>query len=248
MRHAGIDIGSRSIELVVLENDQVVLRRQSESGYNPVERVQTLLADVSFDNVMATGYGRGSLELAFDFPTVTEIKAYGIGAVSLNSEVRTILDIGGQDTKVISLSDKGKVLKFEMNDKCAAGTGKFLEMMASTLGYERDSFGASALQGKEGIEINSMCAVFAESEVTSLLAKGCSRADIALAIHQSVCRRAVGMIRRQNFQSPLFFAGGVANNSCMVHLLERALGERIIIPKLPQFVGAYGAAVLASLQ
>lgn len=96
MRYAGIDIGSRSIELVVLENDQVVLRRQSESGYNPVERVQTLLADVSFDNVMATGYGRGSLELAFDFPTVTEIKAYGIGAASLNSDVRTILDIGAK--------------------------------------------------------------------------------------------------------------------------------------------------------
>ena len=245
MRHAGIDIGSRSIELVVLENGQMVHNKQSDSGYNPVERVQELIADIPFDKVMVTGYGRASLEIAFDYPTVTEIKAYGTGAATLHPGVRGVLDIGGQDTKVISLNEKGKVLKFEMNDKCAAGTGKFLEMMATTLGYDQNMLGPSALEGQEGIEINSMCAVFAESEVTSLLAKGCQRADIALAIHQSVCRRAVGMIKRQDLNSPLMFAGGVANNACMVHLLRKTFGEDVIVPESPQFVGAYGAAVLA---
>ncbi len=245
MRQAGIDIGSRSIELVVLENGRVVTSRQAISGHNPVERVKELLTDITFDSMMATGYGRGIVEVAFDFPTITEIKAYGTGAAALYPGIRGVLDIGGQDTKVITLDGKGKVLKFEMNDKCAAGTGKFLEMMESTLGYEKNTMGTMAMSGKKGVEINSMCAVFAESEVTSLMAKGCDRADIALAIHQSICRRAIGMIRRQNIGFPLMFAGGVANNSCMVHLLREALGKEVIVPETPHFVGAYGAALLA---
>ncbi len=245
MRQAGIDIGSRSIELVVLENGRVVTSRQAISGHNPVERVKELLTDITFDSMMATGYGRGIVEVAFDFPTITEIKAYGTGAAALYPGIRGVLDIGGQDTKVITLDGKGKVLKFEMNDKCAAGTGKFLEMMESTLGYEKNTMGAMAMSGKKGVEINSMCAVFAESEVTSLMAKGCDRADIALAIHQSICRRAIGMIRRQNIGFPLMFAGGVANNSCMVQLLREALGKEVIVPETPHFVGAYGAALLA---
>lgn len=247
MRQAGIDIGSRSIELVVIEEGKVIVRKQAESGYNPVERVKELVADISFDKVMTTGYGRASLEVAFDYPTVTEIKAYGTGAAALHPGVRGILDIGGQDTKVISLNENGKVSKFEMNDKCAAGTGKFLEMMATTLGYQQHTLGLEALKGQEGLEINSMCAVFAESEVTSLLAKGCQRADIALAVHQSVCRRAVGMIKRQDLKTPVLFAGGVANNLCMIHLLKQTFGDDLIIPKSPQFVGAYGAAILAGL-
>lgn len=247
MKHAGIDIGSRSIELVVMENGEVITTRQTTSGHNPVERIKELIADITFDSMMATGYGRGIAEVAFDFNTITEIKAYGTGAATLYPGTRGILDIGGQDTKVITLNEKGKVMKFEMNDKCAAGTGKFLEMMESTLGYDKHTLGDSAMKGKKGVEINSMCAVFAESEVTSLMAKGCDRADIALAIHQSVCRRAIGMIRRQNISFPLMFAGGVANNTCMIHLLREALGEELIIPKTPQFVGAHGAAVLAGM-
>ncbi|WP_372645266.1 acyl-CoA dehydratase activase [Ancylomarina sp.] len=247
MKLAGIDIGSRSIELIVLEDGHVIHSKQADSGHNPLERVKGLISDISFDKIMATGYGRSIVEVAFDYQTVTEIKAYGAGATALFPGVRSVLDIGGQDTKVISINEMGKVVKFEMNDKCAAGTGKFLEMMATTLGFQLPRMGPAALEGTEGIEINSMCAVFAESEVTSLLAKGCERSDIALAIHQSVCRRAVGMIRRQNISTPLMFAGGVANNSCMIQLLQVALGENIIIPEKPQFVGAHGAAILAGL-
>ncbi len=246
MRHAGIDIGSRSIELVVLEDGRQVVARQTDSGHDPIERIKELISDVSFDKIMATGYGRSIAEVTFDFPTVTEIKAYGVGAASLYPEVRGVLDIGGQDTKVIALNENGKVLKFEMNDKCAAGTGKFLEMMARSLGYSSEGMGLSALYGQKGIEINSMCAVFAESEVTSLMAKGCHRDDIALAIHQSVCKRAITMIRRQNMIFPLMFAGGVANNKCMVHLLKESLGQDVIVPESPQFVGAHGAAILAA--
>ncbi len=135
-----------------------------------------------------------------------------------------------------------------MNDKCAAGTGKFLEMIASSLGYNTEEMSRGAMNGTKGIEINSMCAVFAESEVTSLMAKGCQRDDIALAIHQSVCRRAIAMIRRQNVVFPLMFAGGVANNKCMVQLLQEGLNQHVFVPEFPQFVGAHGAAILAGEQ
>ena len=136
MKLAGIDIGSRSIELIVLEDGKVIHSVQAESGYDPIARVKELISNISFDKIMATGYGRGIVEVALDYPTVTEIKAYGAGATALHPGTRSVLDIGGQDTKVISINENGKVVKFEMNDKCAAGTGKFLEIMATTLGYK----------------------------------------------------------------------------------------------------------------
>jgi len=139
----------------------------------------------------------------------------------------------------------GRVTKFEMNDRCAAGTGKFLEIMAKTLGYTLDEFGMKALEATMDIQISNMCTVFAESEVTSLLAKGEDRQDIALGLHRSVARRAAAMLRRVSQEEPVIFAGGVAKNSCMHQLLEHRLGKNIHVPEDPQMVGAYGAALLA---
>jgi len=161
-------------------------------------------------------------------------------------EVRTILDLGGQDSKAIAVNDTGKVIKFEMNDRCAAGTGKFLEIMAQALGYSLDQFGVEALESTRDIQISSMCTVFAESEVTSLVARGEARQDIALGIHRSVVRRAVSMLKRVSVEEPVLFAGGVALNPCMRCLLEDALGKNILVPENPQMVGAYGAALLVS--
>ena len=161
------------------------------------------------------------------------------------SEVRTILDIGGQDSKAISLNDDGKVIKFEMNDRCAAGTGKFLEIMAHALGYSLDQFGEEALKSKKDIQISSMCTVFAESEVTSLVARGEARQDIALGLYHSVVRRATSMLKKVSVKEPVLFAGGVALNPCMHRLLEQALGKDILVPENPQMVGAFGAALLA---
>ncbi len=245
MRLAGIDIGSRTIELVVLNERGIIESKQAESGFDPMTQTKELLEGVQYDRIMATGYGRHLFELSFDAPTVTEIKAYAVGARSLFPEVRTILDIGGQDSKAISVSDEGKVVKFEMNDRCAAGTGKFLEIMATTLGFSLDQFGVEALQATKDIRINSMCTVFAESEVTSLVAKGVNRRDIALGLHHSVVRRAVGMLKRVSVKEPIIFAGGVARNPCTRHLLEEVLGQKIVIPENPQMVGALGAALLA---
>jgi predicted CoA-substrate-specific enzyme activase len=244
MRCAGIDIGSRSIEVVVMEEGRTVETRQSDSGFDPLKEALKLLDGAKHDRMMATGYGRHLLEVALDAPTVTEIKAYAAGAKALFPEVRMILDIGGQDSKAIALNQDGKVLKFEMNDRCAAGTGKFLEIMARTLGFTLDEFGPEALKGEKEIQISSMCTVFAESEVTSLLAGGAGRHDIALALHHSVARRAEGMVKRVSTQQPMVFAGGVARNSCMQHLIGEALGMEILVPRNPQVVGAFGAALL----
>lgn len=246
MRFAGIDIGSRSVELVVVEEGEVVERHETLTGYDPMVGVNELLDGVRYDHIVATGYGRDLFEIEFDSATVTEIKAYARGASALHPGTSIILDIGGQDTKVIALTEKGSVKKFEMNDRCAAGTGKFLEIMARALGYELQNFGAEALKGKNEVTINSMCAVFAESEVTSLIAKGINRQDIALGIHLSVVKRALTMIHRMAPSGPMLFAGGVARNECIQHLLEEHLHHPVYTPEQPHFTGAYGAALLAS--
>ncbi len=246
MRTAGLDIGSRSIELVVVDQGEIVIKRQADSGVDPLGRIRELLADVDYERIVATGYGRSLCELTYDFPTVTEIKAYGAGCRALFPEARTLLDIGGQDTKVIVLGPTGRVMKFEMNDKCAAGTGKFLEVMARALDYPIEAFGAAALGADHSVEISSMCTVFAESEVTGQIARGEAPDAIALGLHQAIARRAFSMIQRHRQAGPVVFAGGVANNPCMVALLAEALDEPLLVPDEPAYCGALGAALIAA--
>jgi predicted CoA-substrate-specific enzyme activase len=247
MTFAGIDIGSRTIELVVVDKaGQIKARLQADTGFDPITEAKKMVNGVRFDRIMATGYGRNLFEIAFDAPTVTEIKAHAIGARAFFPESRTVLDIGGQDSKAISLFENGKVKKFEMNDRCAAGTGKFLEIMAKTLGYDIEEFGREALRTENNLNISSMCTVFAESEVTSLIAKGNNRREIARGLHASVIRRAAGMINRVSSEGDIVFTGGVAKNPCMAEFLAEKLGRKVLIPENPQFTGAFGAALLAS--
>ena len=246
MRFAGIDIGSRTIKLVVVdEAGQMKASFLADTGFDPITEAKKLLAEVGFDRIMATGYGRNLFEIAFDAPTVTEIKAHARGVRSFFPDIRTVLDIGGQDSKAISLFENGKVKKFEMNDRCAAGTGKFLEIMAKTLGYDLEAFGREALRAENDLNISSMCTVFAESEVTSLIAKGNNRREIARGLHTSVIRRAAGMINRGSSEGDIVFSGGVAKNPCMATFLADKLKREVLIPKNPQFIGALGAALLA---
>lgn len=242
MRCIGIDIGSRTIELVALEEGEIVLSRQTDTGFDPVNQTLDLLKDVEYDRIMATGYGRN----LFDVPTITEIKAYSVGARALAPDARMVLDIGGQDSKAISLNGAGKVRKFLMNDRCAAGTGKFLEVMARTLGFAIEDFGQEALKAQKDIRITSMCTVFAESEATTMVARGEDRRDIALGIHHAIVRRAVGMLKKISLKEPIVFAGGVANNPCMRQLLEETVALQTLVPPNPQMLGALGAALLAS--
>jgi predicted CoA-substrate-specific enzyme activase len=246
LRFAGIDIGSRTIELVVVDEAGEILESlEADTGFDPMAEAGRLINGAKYERILATGYGRNLFEISFDAQTVTEIKAHARGARYLFPNTLVVLDIGGQDSKAISLFENGRVKKFEMNDRCAAGTGKFLEIMARTLGYEMDAFSREALAAERGLNISSMCTVFAESEVTSLIAKGKKRKEIARGLHRSVVLRAAGMINRVSSDGDIVFTGGVAKNPCMSTLLEEKLNRKVLIPSEPHMAGALGAALLA---
>ncbi|MDA8334574.1 MAG: acyl-CoA dehydratase activase [Peptococcaceae bacterium] len=242
---AGIDIGSRTIALVVLDNAKMVRNALADTGFNPVETVREMVSSLPPGaTVTATGYGRHAARAGCARRAVTEIKAHALGVSRLYPEAGSILDIGGQDMKVILLGGNGSVEEFQMNDKCAAGTGKFLEVMAGALGYPSvEDFGRDSLLGKPGTKISSMCTVFAESEAVSMLHRGIERRDIGRALHDSVVARALGLLQRVGPKPPLAFSGGVARNPCVVKLLEEKLQERVHVPQNPQLVGALGAAL-----
>ncbi|MBU1003643.1 MAG: 3-hydroxyacyl-ACP dehydratase [Proteobacteria bacterium] len=245
---AGIDVGSRSMELVVLNGGGVAVSRRLPTTFHPRRQLALLLEGLNPERVVATGYGRelvAAAGLGVPVSTVSEIKAYAAGAHARCPEARTVLDIGGQDTKAIALTENGKVARFEMNDRCAAGTGKFLEHLASVFQIPVEEFGDYALGAAVSLPINSMCTVFAETEATSLMAGGAAPEAIARGLHASVVSRTLNMLRRVGLTEPLVFAGGVANNSCMVRLLAEALGVMPLIPEEPDMIGALGAALCA---
>ncbi len=242
----GLDVGSRSIELVLLEGGQVVRQAKLPTTFDPLAQCRRLLEGLPPARIVATGYGRKLLveNLKHRHVTaITEIQAYALGAHYLVPAARTVLDIGGQDTKAIALGEGGKVVKFEMNDRCAAGTGKFLEFMATALQVPLEEFGDFALKADRRIQINSMCTVFAESEATSLMARGEKAANIALGLHLAIVQRTLAMLRRVGVVEPVLFAGGVAHNPCVKALLEEHLGLPVIVPEQPDLVGALGAAL-----
>ena len=248
VRVLGLDIGSRTVDAVWLEgtgahNARVVESVVLDSGPEPHKTAARLAARGDHDLLVATGYGRRAAHDVLGAVAITEIKAFALGAAHLHPDVLAILDMGGQDTKAIALSAPGVVDDFEMNDRCAAGTGRFLEVMAAALGMTMDEFGQAALRAQRGLPISSMCTVFAESEVVGLLHRGEDRAGIARGLHEAIAKRAVGMLKRAGAQPPLLFAGGVARDPAMAALIAAAFGGRIVVADHPQLVGATGAAL-----
>jgi (R)-2-hydroxyacyl-CoA dehydratese activating ATPase len=248
MAVCGIDMGSRTIKVVVLDaNTKRILEfRKAETTYSPVDQCLKILNGLSTEHTVATGYGRRLIKDHVDSESITEILAHALGAGYLFPGCRSVLDIGGQDTKAISLDSSGRVAKFEMNDRCAAGTGKFLEFMATSFQIPIERFGDYALEGKPGLSINSMCTVFAESEATSLMARGHRPQDIALALHQSVVKRSLSMLKRVSVNGGLVFSGGVARNRCVIKLIEQEMKSQILVSSEPDMVGALGSALYAA--
>lgn len=245
MISAGLDVGSRTIGLVVLNGDvrePVIV----ETGVNPLKRCQELLVNRRYDRLVVTGYGRHLVASAVGGQAISEIGAYAVGARHLCPDCRMVIDVGGQDSKATLLSDKGDVMKFEMNDRCAAGTGKFLEVMAKTLEVDLEGLGDLALSATKVVHINSLCTVFAESEVVSLIARGEEPSAIALALHEAIATRIATMARRVGVKEKVVFAGGGALNKCLGRLLTEKLGVELTVPGEPQIVGALGAALIAS--
>ncbi|MHB1350655.1 MAG: 3-hydroxyacyl-ACP dehydratase [Desulfobulbus sp.] len=243
----GIDLGSRTIKVAALENGRLVDRQLSESGFDPHDQALKMIGRYTPARVVATGYGRHLALKHFADEVITEIKAHALGARFHFPECTTVVDIGGQDSKAISLGANGSVINFQMNDKCAAGTGKFLEIMAASLGFRLDEFGPAALQSEHEVAINSMCTVFAESEVISLKNHGAPPQDIARGVHLSVVNRIVAMLSRVGYGEAIVFSGGVARNPCIVGMLrERLDNVRVDSPPAPDIVGALGAALHAA--
>jgi predicted CoA-substrate-specific enzyme activase len=249
---AGIDSGSASTNVVIIDTKRNILgysvvptgAKSVESAYRALEEALMMaklrLEDISY--IVATGYGR--ISISFANLEVTEITCHARGAFFLNKDVRTIIDIGGQDSKIIKIDEDGNVVDFVMNDKCSAGTGRFLENMSRVLEIPVEKMGEESLDWKEDLEISSMCTVFAESEVISLIAKNIERRDILHAIHKSIVKRIVSFIERVDGGPRYMMTGGVAKNIGVVRCLEERLGERIIIPDEPQIVGALGSALI----
>ena len=246
MKTGGIDIGSRYIKYVLLKNNRIIEFHRGETGHSPLAFCNEMIEKYKPDKLVATGYGRYLLEVHGNVKTITEIKAVARGAKELFPGCRTIIDIGGQDTKVISLYEDGTVKNFEMNDRCAAGTGRFLEIMAKALGYDIDRFGEGFNSQNGTIKINSLCTVFAESEVVSLIAKGEKREVIVQAIHDSIVSRVISLIKRIDIEDQIVFTGGCAGNSCLIRMLEERLRKRIHVHTNPHMLAAYGAALFAS--
>ena len=249
----GIDSGSTSTNAVIMNRDRQivafsVVRTGAKSGVSAQKALEDVLNRASLSRediswIVSTGYGRVSIPFADE--NVTEISCHGKGAHYFNPKIRTILDIGGQDSKGIRLSDTGEVKDFVMNDKCAAGTGRFLEMIARTLEVSLDELGAIALTSTEKIEITSMCSVFAESEVISLIANNREKADIANGVCCAIANKAFSLLRRVGMEPEFMMTGGVAKNPGVVRAVEEKIGAKLYICEEPEIVGATGAALYA---
>jgi predicted CoA-substrate-specific enzyme activase len=250
---AGIDLGSTTTELVLLNENAEIVNHWRELTSGDVQKsIQKVLGFSSqvcgvecdqYDNIVATGYGRKYVKCARK--TITEITCYAKGAHFLDPQVRTIIDIGGQDSKVISLDENGAVSKFLMNDKCAAGTGRFLEMVSRIFNVDIEDLGELSLQSKENIKISNVCTVFAESEIVSLFSKGVPKEDIIASAQRSICERVYGMLKRVQAIEKVMFCGGVAKNIGICKSFETLLGCEVIRPQDVFMIGALGAALIA---
>ncbi len=249
----GVDLGSTTAKTVILDElgrvagasvvqmgavSRQGLRRSLEGA---LSSAGIGAADVAY--AIGTGYGRRLVPGVGR--TFTEITCHARGVAALVPEARLVIDIGGQDSKVIAIDRWGLVERFAMNDRCASGTGRFYEVLARALECEIDEIGALALGGTRDLDVSTMCATFAETEVIALLAEGADRADVAASVHRAIAHRVLGLVSEVGKRQPVVMTGGVAKNEAAVHFLSEALQLPLQLPSDPQITGAYGAALLA---
>jgi predicted CoA-substrate-specific enzyme activase len=248
----GIDVGSITAKAAVIRDGEVFSDKLILTGYNARsagEKVfEAIIKESGIDRsavnrIISTGYGRNSVKIADK--AITEITCHAMGAHFLNPAVRSVIDIGGQDSKAIAIDESGNVRDFAMNDKCAAGTGRFLEVMARALEVGIEDFGHFSIKADQPSKISSLCTVFAESEVISLISMGEERENIIAGIHESIAARVVAMAGRTGLKAPIMMTGGVAKNIGVVQALEKKIGKPIEVSPQSQVTGAIGAALLA---
>ena len=249
---AGVDAGAATTKALIMKDDKILSSSILPTGHRIAQTaeqvIQTALKKAQFSMgdlgyVVSTGYGRKAIPFAYK--AVTEILCHARGANFLIPETRGIIDIGGQDSKVIDIDERGNVTDFIMNDKCAAGTGRFLEVMAGVLELGLDEMGLVSLTSKSPCRISSTCTIFAESEVVSLRAEGRSREDLVAGIHKAIATRVAIMASSIKLKEKTVFTGGVAKNVGVKRMLEEEIGLEILVPEEPQIIGALGAALVA---
>ena len=250
---AGVDVGSTQTKAVIInEGLEIVGRSLIDTGANVVQAAEKSYLNALNDSgrreeevtyVIGTGYGR--YKVTFGDTQVTEISCHGRGAVHMFPDTRTVLDMGGQDTKAIAVSETGEIVDFCMNDKCAAGTGRFLGAASMALDIPLDELGVTALKSEKPVKISTTCTVFAESEVLSWLGKGKKIEDILLGVHKSISSRSISLLRRVGLNQQITFTGGVAKNIGMVEVLNENIGKELNVSNESHFMGALGAALFA---
>jgi predicted CoA-substrate-specific enzyme activase len=250
---AGVDVGSTQTKAVIVdEAARIVARSLGPTGANVVKAAEDAfqqalddgkLREEEVEFIVGTGYGR--YKVTFGNTQVTEISCHARGAVHMFPGTRTVLDMGGQDTKAIRVAATGDIVDFCMNDKCAAGTGRFLGAAASALDIPLDDLGATALGGERPVKISTTCTVFAESEVLSWLGRGKKIEDILLGVHQSIAARSVGLLRRVGIESEVTFTGGVARNLAMIATVNERLDAPVNVSEDSHYIGALGGALFA---
>ena len=249
---AGVDIGSLTAKAVILRGADILGYSIMPTGPDVTAVAEHTLTDAldkaglkrdDLATIVSTGYGRAKVPLASK--SITEITCDAKGARHLFPKTGMVIDIGGQDSKAISLDREGRVIDFAMNDKCAAGTGRFLEVMAQALEIDLDHLGPVSLKHKKSVVISSMCTVFAESEVVSLIAEGYAKEDILNGLHQAIASRVSAMAQSLRVDNMVTLGGGVAKNTGVVKALEQNLKVRVRVPPEPQLIAALGAAICA---
>lgn len=250
---AGVDVGSTQTKAVIIDEAQeIVCRALTDTGANVVRAAENAFAQAltsgdlreeEVEYVVGTGYGR--YKVTFGNTQVTEISCHGRGSVHMFPNTRTVVDMGGQDTKAIRVSAVGEIVDFCMNDKCAAGTGRFLGAASSALDIPLEQLGPTALRGEKPVKVSTTCTVFAESEVLSWLGKGKKIEDILLGVHQSIAARSAGLLRRVGVEEEVTFTGGVARNLAMIEALDSKLGVKVNVSEESHYMGALGAALFA---
>lgn len=254
MLSAGVDVGAKTIKIVVLRDGQVAGQSLTMAGYNVKDSLieawndleaRTGLKKSEVARIAATGAGRKEVNEAA--VSVTEVTAAAKGAVGLDPAVRTVIDVGAEEGRAIRIDHAGRVLDFAVNEKCAAGAGAFTEAMARALEVKIEELGPLSLQSTQAVAMNAQCAVFAESELVTLVHNKTPKPDMARAIHDAISDRIVSMVRRIGLENKIMLIGGVAKNIGFVTSLKRDLDTGVVVPEDPEFVGAYGAALMAAV-
>jgi benzoyl-CoA reductase subunit D len=250
---AGVDAGAKTIKIVLVQSGEIIGRSLVSAGYALREAldqawaaalVEAGLPRERMDRIMATGAGRKKVSEAHD--RVTEVSAAAAGAGALDRRVRTVIDVGAEESRVVKINGSGKVVDFALNEKCAAGTGAFTEAMARALEVPLAELGPLSRQSTRALVMNAQCVVFAESELVTMVHSRVPKADMARAVHDAIADRIASLVRRVGLEKEIMLIGGVARNEGLVESLERELHTPLLLPATPEMVGAYGAALLAA--